>query len=255
MSIAIVFHYTILACYTMQMAGHSKWANIKRKKQSQDKVKGNVFAKLSRMITLAVREGGGIGVPEKNVNLRLALELAKKNNMPKETIERAIEKGKGEDKDGLQTVTYEGFGPGGAALFIVGSTDNPNRTVAEIRNTLEMNGGKLGQQGSVQYLFAEVAKMTMDVMDEETVLEITEHIHALDIETHENTVTFYFPVQDIGIIENTSKYAEIIEGPKIVYRPVSPIVIENDQTYEELTTLIDVLEEMDDVQQVYMNVV
>lgn len=110
------------------MAGHSKWANIKRKKQALDKVKGNVFAKLSRMIILAVREGGGVGDPEKNLNLRLALELSKRNNMPKETIERAIEKGKGENKDGLQ---------------IVGSTNNANRTVAEIRNILEMNGGKL----------------------------------------------------------------------------------------------------------------
>ena len=116
------------------MSGHSKWANIKRKKQANDLVKGNVFAKMSHLITLAVLEGWGIVEPENNVKLRLAVEKAKSVNMPKENIKRAIEKGSGPNKTLLKEVIYEGFGPYGVFLLILATTDNSNRTSSEIRN-------------------------------------------------------------------------------------------------------------------------
>src|SRR4051812_30449460 len=119
------------------MSGHSKWANIKRKKEANDKVKGAVFGKLSRLITIAVTEGGGLPDPENNVKLRFAVEKARSENMPKENIQKAIEKGSGPNIQELKEVVYEGFGPGGVALLIVTTTDNSNRTHAEIRNVLE----------------------------------------------------------------------------------------------------------------------
>lgn len=236
------------------MAGHSKWANIKRKKQAQDKVKGNVFAKLSRMITLAVRESGGVGESEKNVNLRLAMELAKRNNMPKDTIDRAIEKGKAENKDGLQAVHYEAFGPGGAALYIVGTTDNPNRTVANIRSILEMSGGKLGQKGSVQYLFIELAQISLDQQYKSRILEIAEILDAVDIEEDKN-ITIFFPVAQMNLIHKKNGFGDFYEGPSIVYKPVTTIEITEEYIYTQLLELVGKLEELDDVQHVYMNVI
>ncbi len=121
------------------MSGHSKWANIKRKKEANDKIKGNVFAKLSRVITLAVIEGGGIGDPQLNNKLRLAIEKAQASNMPKENIKRAIERGLGPQKDQLKEVIYEGFAPYGVSLLILATTDNPNRTLTELRTKLRKN--------------------------------------------------------------------------------------------------------------------
>src|SRR5438132_496161 len=131
------------------MSGHSKWSKIKRQKEVTDKVKGAAFAKLSRIITLAVIEGGGIPDPVNNVRLRLSIEKAKALNMPKENITRAIEKGAGPHKLELKEVVYEAFAPHGISVIIVATTDNSNRTFAEIRTILERNGGKMGTQGSV----------------------------------------------------------------------------------------------------------
>ena len=119
------------------MAGHSKWSKVKRQKEITDKEKSKVFAKLSKLITLAIVEGGGVGDPELNIKLRLAIEKAKQGNMPKENVERAIEKAAGPNKQLLKEVHYEAFAKHGAAILIVATTDNPNRTTAEIKTTLE----------------------------------------------------------------------------------------------------------------------
>lgn len=146
------------------MSGHSKWSKIKREKQAKDKQKGNIFSKLSRLITLAVIEGGGITDPENNIKLRLAIEKAKNLNLPKENIERAIEKGTGPESQELKEVVYEAFGPEGVSLIILATTDNMNRTLSEIRNVLELHGGKLGTQGSVLHLFKKSGLSTFEVM-------------------------------------------------------------------------------------------
>ncbi len=146
------------------MSGHSKWSKIKREKQTKDKQKGNVFSKLSRLITLAVIEGGGLTDRENNLKLRLAIEKAKKFNLPKENIERAIEKGTRPESQQLKAVTYEAFGPGGISLIILVTTDNMNRMLSEIKNVLESHGGKLGAQGSVMYLFKKSGLSTFEVL-------------------------------------------------------------------------------------------
>ena len=135
------------------MAGHSKWAQIKRQKAANDAKRGQLYTKLGREITVAARDGGGD--PETNFRLRLAVQRAKDANMPADTIERAVKRGSGELDDGvrLEDINYEGYGPGGAALFIEALTDNRNRTVAELRNVLTRGGGNLGESGSVAWMF------------------------------------------------------------------------------------------------------
>ena len=135
------------------MAGHSKWAQIKRQKAANDAKRGQLYTKLGREITVSARDGGGD--PEMNFRLRLAIQRAKDANMPADTIERAVKRGSGELEDGarLEDINYEGYGPGGAALFIEALTDNRNRTVAELRNVLTRGGGNLGESGSVAWMF------------------------------------------------------------------------------------------------------
>ncbi|MFC1621780.1 YebC/PmpR family DNA-binding transcriptional regulator [Patescibacteria group bacterium] len=134
------------------MSGHSKWHNIKRKKEATDAKKSKIFSKISRLITIAAKQGGGD--PDANPNLRLAIQKAKETNMPKDNISKAIKKGTGELGDqSFEEVTYEGYGPGGGALMIYCLTDNKNRTVSELRNILDKNGGNLSTQGSTSYIF------------------------------------------------------------------------------------------------------
>lgn len=135
------------------MAGHSKWAQIKRKKGIKDQEKGAVFTKLSKLISIAVSEGASITDPERNIKLRLAIDKAKAANMPKDTIERAILKGSGPETSTIKEVMYEGFGPEGSGFIVHATTDNSNRTHTEVRTVFEKNGGKMGVPGSLQYLF------------------------------------------------------------------------------------------------------
>jgi YebC/PmpR family DNA-binding regulatory protein len=136
------------------MSGHSKWSTIKHKKAANDKVKGSVFTKMAKAITVAVKKGGGIGDPNMNFTLRLAIEKARNVNMPRENIERAIEKGTGKAEGSeLAEVIIEGFAPGGVAVIIEAVTDNSNRTIAELRNLMEKHGGRMGEPGSVMYMF------------------------------------------------------------------------------------------------------
>lgn len=148
------------------MSGHSKWAKEKHGKVDRDRQKGNLFGKLSRDITMAVINGGGLADPDQNALLRVAVEKARQNNLPKENIERAISRASGPDKANIKDVTYEAFGPGGAALLILATTDNPNRTHSEIKITLDKTGGKLAGQGAVSYMFqGETPLFTMPVDD------------------------------------------------------------------------------------------
>jgi YebC/PmpR family DNA-binding regulatory protein len=152
------------------MSGHSKWANIKNRKEAMDKKKGKVFSKMAKIIEIAARKGGD---PEMNPTLRLAIENARSVNMPNDNIERAIKKGTGEDKEGgqLEEITYEAYGPNGTPLIIEIITDNKNRTLSEIKHILNNYGGKLAETGSVRYLFDRMEgewkpKYSIDVTDE-----------------------------------------------------------------------------------------
>ena len=225
------------------MSGHSKWSQIKRKKGVKDQARGALFSKLSRLITLAVIEGGGIGDPDKNVKLRLAVEKAKSSNMPKENIERAIEKGSGPDRENLQEVIYEAFAPGGINLIIVCTTDNPNRTISEVRNTLERGGGKLGAQGSVAYLFKKCGTAVFD--REQEALEFAEKVEAFDIEQDGGSFTVYFPFENLGHVSGISA--------EVDYKPTTDVKIEDRSTANRILRLVESLENLDDVQHVFAN--
>ncbi len=236
------------------MSGHSKWANIKRQKQATDLVRGNVFSKLSRAITLAVLEGGGMTDPEHNVKLRLAIEKAKQANMPKDNVNRAIEKGVGPDKATLKEVVYEAFAHSGIALIILATSDNVNRTLSEIRNTLEQYGAKIASGGSITYLFRKCALIIfrkIDV-DEEQVLSFAQKINAFDIDTDETHYDIYFPFENLG------KLKEYIgdlryETAEIDYKPTSTVALPAEADIKKVTVLIDALESLDDVHKVYAN--
>lgn len=235
------------------MSGHSKWANIKRKKQANDIVKANIFAKMSHLITIAVIEGGGIIEPENNVKLRLAIDKAKSANMPKENIKRAIEKGFGPNRIMLKEVIYEGFGPYGVFLLILSTTDNSNRTSSEIRNILEKNSGKLGTQGSVSYLFRKCAFVSFmkTEVNEEAVLKIGEELQAFDINEDDSHFFIFFPFSNFGLLKthlNNIKY----DLAEIDYLPTTPILLDLDKE-KRILDLVQALEDLDDVQRVYTN--
>lgn len=236
------------------MSGHSKWSTIKRKKEVKDKEKAKIFSKMSRIVTLSVIEGGGITDPEKNVKLRLAVERAKAVNMPKENIKRAIEKGVGPDKDQLKEIVYEGFGPGGVNFIILVTTNNSNRSLTEVRNTLEKNNGKLGTQGSVSYLFKKCGMITFDKQQnsEENIFNFAQKINAFDMEEGRGEVIVYFPFEKMGHVE------ECMEGlvappPEIDYKPDNIVSLKNSTDIEKVLKLIEALEELDDVSQVFAN--
>lgn len=237
------------------MAGHSKWANIKRKKEVNDKARANVFAKLSRQITIAVVESGGMTDPEFNVKLRLAIEKARQANMPKENIQRAVEKGSGAESANLKHVQYEAFGPAGVALLILGSTDNTNRTAAEVRNHLERNGGKLGAQGSVGYMFEQAGFISFDLSTnpEERVLEFADAINSLSIEQDGEEVHIYFPFDKLGEVKNILGNLVASQGPEATYRTLTFIQVSDKDQQEAVVKLIEILEELDDIHEIVTN--
>lgn len=143
------------------MSGHSKWSTIKRQKGANDAKKGQQFTKLSIAITLAVKQGGGIGDPNMNPKLRLAVDAARNANMPKDNIERAIERASGKNASEMTEVLYEGFGPGGISVIVEAITDNKQRTTPEIKSIFDKNGGTLGVQGSVGYQFEQKGQITV----------------------------------------------------------------------------------------------
>jgi len=238
------------------MSGHSKWSQIKRKKEIKDAQKGQAFSKLSRLITLAVKEGGGITDPEKNFKLRLAINKAKEYNVPKENIQRAIEKARGMAETALKEVVYEAFAPGGVSLIILATTDNPNRTLSEIRKVLELYGGKLGSSGSVLYNFEKVGMVVFkkQILNEEQLLQLVEILKAKDIESGESDYVLYLPFEELGHAEK--RIGQDFPKPTAVdifYRPLSTVEITNKETADKISTLVKALEELEDVHKVYDN--
>jgi len=236
------------------MSGHSKWANIKRKKQANDLIKGNVFSKMSRLVTLAVLESGGITDPENNVKLRLAIDKAKQVNMPKENIKKAIEKGSGPDRVTLKEIVYEGFAPNGVALLILTTTDNSNRTLTEIKNILEKKHGNLGNQGSVSYLFKKCAYVSFMKKDseEEKVFLLAQDLNAFDIDQDETHFFVFFPFENFGKLKDHLAQLKY-EQAEIDYLPSAKVTIEDQQKVNQILSLVEDLEALDDVHKVFTN--
>lgn len=236
------------------MSGHSKWANIKRKKEANDKVKGNIFSKLSRLVTIAVIEGGGITDPDNNLKLRLAIEKAHSFNMPKENIKRAIEKGVGPDKSKMVEIVYEAFGPYGVSLIILAHTDNQNRTLGEVKSVLDRNQGKLGSMGSVSYLFTKCGLIVIDKkeIDQDRLFEISEKLEALDVAEDDLKYSIYIPYSKLGHIKEALNNVNY-DSAEVDFKPQNPVSIEDDAKLEKISLLIEHLEALEDIQKVFAN--
>jgi YebC/PmpR family DNA-binding regulatory protein len=236
------------------MSGHSKWHSIKHKKAVVDARRGQQFTKLARAITVAAREGGGD--PDGNPALALAVQKARDASMPKDNIERAIGKGTGEgvDADRIETVVYEGYGPGGVALLIEALTDNRNRTGSEVRHLLTKDGGSLGEPGSVSYLFEKRGVIVVDASryDEEDLIPAID-AGALDIATDEDVFEVITEPGDLVRVRDAlSQDGVDVESAEISQRPMARVPVdEADAT--RLLRLIDALEESDDVSAVHAN--
>jgi YebC/PmpR family DNA-binding regulatory protein len=235
------------------MSGHSKWATIKRKKGAADAKRGQVFTRLTREIVMAAREGGGD--TDSNFRLRLAMEKARSQNMPKENIERAIKRGTGEGKDAAayEEIFYEGYGPHGVAMMIECVTENRNRTVAEVRHLLNKSGGTLGEAGSVGWQFNRMAYFAVPSAktDFDKLFEIAVENGAEDVTEDEDIYEILAPVESFKLLSDALRGANIeIEEAELRMIPTNEIELPVDQTLQVLRT-IDTVEELDDVQNVF----
>jgi YebC/PmpR family DNA-binding regulatory protein len=221
---------------------------------ANDKVKGSTFSKLSRIITLSVIEGGGIKDPENNVRLRLAIDKARAANMPNDNINRAIERGAGPDKSLIKEIIYEGFGPGGVAMMIQASTDNPNRTMSEVRIVMDKNHGKLASTGAVNYLFKKCALLIVkkEEASENQVFEAGEKLGAFDIDQDETRFYIYFPYENLGHIRD--KIGDVkYESAELDYMPQNHVEVADEDKIRQLDALVSNLEALDDVHKVFTN--
>lgn len=239
------------------MSGHSKWSKIKHQKGSQDAAKGKIFTKLSNIISIAVRDGGGITDPNSNFKLRLAMEKARSLNMPKEKIERAIERGAGKTKqENFQETIYEAFGPGGVGIVIETASDNKQRTVADLKSTLERGGGSLAISGSVAHFFQLVGliHVSKNVKSYDTVMSGAIDLGALDLEDTGETIEIYTQPADLHKVkEGLLKLNIPVSSFELFYRSTSTIPVNNPDTVKQLLQLLTSLEDLDDVKSVYAN--
>ncbi|MBL1405896.1 MAG: YebC/PmpR family DNA-binding transcriptional regulator [Rhizobiales bacterium] len=238
------------------MAGHSKFANIKHRKGRQDKLRSKVFSRLSKEITVAVKMGGGTTDPDMNPRLRLAIQNAKGQSMPKDNISRAINKGSGVGGEDYKEMRYEGYGPGGVAVIVECLTDNLNRSASTVRSTFTKNGGQLGETGSVGFMFDRMGQITykFEVASEDEMMEAAIDAGADDCESHEEgghiILTSFEDMIDVSkALEAKFGEAESVAG---TWRPQNTVPVEEAKA-ATLLKLIDILEEDDDVQNVYAN--
>ncbi|MBI1675489.1 MULTISPECIES: YebC/PmpR family DNA-binding transcriptional regulator [Shewanella] len=236
------------------MAGHSKWANIKHRKAAQDAKRGKLFTKFIRELTVAAREGGSD--PDSNPRLRVAIDKALGGNMTRDTVERAIKRGAGElEGQQLETILYEGYGPGGTAVMVETMTDNRNRTVSGVRNAFSKSGGNLGTDGSVSYLFTKRGVLSYAPgTDEDALMEAALEAGAEDIVSYDDGAVDVFtdPVDFYTVKEQLDKAHFVADNAEIAM--IASTKAELDlETAEKFMRLIDTLEDHDDVQEVYHN--
>jgi len=237
------------------MSGHSKWSTIKRQKGAADAKRGQTFTKLSNAITIAVRGGGGITDTVSNFKLRLAIDRAKSFNMPKENIDRAINRAAGSAEGSVEDLLYEGFGPGGVAILVEAVTDNKQRTVSSVKNVFEKNGGTLGSSGSVSYLFERLGEITLQKngKSSDELLERGINAGALDMEEEGDSVFFRTDPKLLQEVKNALDASGIIsEDAQLVYVPKNPMTVD-EQTKSRVVDLMGKLGDLDDVHEVYSN--
>ncbi len=236
------------------MAGHSKWANIKHRKGAQDKKRSHLFSRLTRELIVCARQDPN---PDTNVTLAAAIERARAANMPKENIERAIKKASG-NVDGVQytEVTYEGYGPGGVAIFLRALTDNRNRTAAAVRHLFEIHGGSLGGEGSVAWQFERRGVVEAEVLpeaDREALVLLAAEAGAEDFAYDEGTLTFYTPPAAVAAVRDALQREGVsVSKAEIALVPKTTVRVEGKDA-ERLLKLLDALDDEEDVQEVVAN--
>ncbi len=236
------------------MAGHSKWANIKHRKAAQDAKRGKMFTKLIRELVVAAKSGA---LPEDNPRLRAAIDKALAANMTRDTIDRAIARGAGANEtDNMEELTYEGYAPGGVAVLVEVMTDNRNRTVADVRHAFTKRNGNLGTDGSVAYLFNRKGRLSFAPgVDEEQVMEAALEAGAEDIElADDGSVEVLTPWEDFGAVKSSMEEAGLVADDGEVTMIATTTVPVDAQGAEVVMGLVEMLEDLDDVQNVYTNV-
>jgi YebC/PmpR family DNA-binding regulatory protein len=237
------------------VSGHSKWASIKHKKKATDAKRGQEFTKLSRAITVAVREGGPD--PASNLALQNAIEKARQASMPKDNIERAIARASGEGADAAayETVTYEGYGPAGIAVYVEALTDNRNRTAADVRHIFSKSDGNLGESGSVAWLFERKGVLLVGgSADEDELMLAAADAGAEDVEREESSYRVTSAAEDLHAVRAALEQAGIpIESSEATMLPKTNVSVEDEAVAKKVVRLMDALEENEDVQSVYAN--
>ncbi|SDE60440.1 YebC/PmpR family DNA-binding transcriptional regulator [Sporomusa acidovorans] len=236
------------------MSGHSKWANIKHKKGKVDAIRGKITTKISREITVAVRMGGPD--PTGNMRLKLALQKARENNIPKENIQRAIQKGSGAlDGNSYEEIKYEGYGPGGVAIMVDAMTDNRNRTAADVRHLFSKYGGNLGETGCVSWMFKQkgVFVVEQDEIAEEDLMLLSLDAGAEDFEAADDEYEITTQPDDFEQVQEALEKNNIKTiVSRITMVPETMTSLAGDES-EKMMKLLEALEDLDDIQEVYTN--
>ncbi len=237
------------------MAGHSKWANIQHRKGAQDKKRAVLFSRLSKEITIASKLGGPD--PDGNPRLRLAIQNARAQSMPKDNIKRAVDKGAGGSGEDYIEIRYEGFGPGGVGIIVEASTDNKNRAASEIRTTFTKNGGNLGETGSVSFGYEQVGEIqfAVEAGDEEAVMDAAIEAGASDVVSDADGHFIYTEREEMMDVAAAleGRFGELeATSTKLIWKPTNTVPIAGEDA-DKLMRLLDLLDELDDVQNVYDN--
>ncbi len=239
------------------MSGHSKWNNIKNKKEKTDAQKGKVFTKIGKEIAICVREGGGD--PNTNGKLRELIAKAKSNNVPNDNIERAIKKAMGADSVQYEEITYEGYGPSGVAVIVETATDSRNRTASDVRHFFDKYGGNLGATGCVSYMFDDrgvivLLKEDNEDVEEDALMEAALEAGAEDFASSEETYEIFTQVDDLyAVKEELEKLGYKIESAEEEKIPQTYVTLTNEEDIKNMTKLLEMLDDSDDVQNVFHN--
>jgi YebC/PmpR family DNA-binding regulatory protein len=238
------------------MSGHSKWAQIKRDKGVNDQKRGKTFTKLANAITIAVKQGGGIGDPASNFRLRLAIDIARSENMPKENIERAIKRATEKDAGDIEEVVYEGFAPGGVSVIVEAATDNSMRTTSEVKSIFNKAGASFGQPGSVAYQFKHVGRIvaTKGEKSFDDIFALAVDLGAEDIEEVQDEVFVYTSLQELAKIKDAlvASGVQVLEA-ELIREPLTTVEVGEPDKLLRIENFVNSLEALDDVQKVFTN--
>lgn len=241
------------------MSGHSKWHSIRRTKGVLDQKRGALFTKIAREITVAAREGNS-GDPDMNFRLRLAVDKAKQANMPSDNIQRAIDRGMGKGSEmAIDEIAYEGYGPGGVAIYVQAATDNRNRTAAEVRSTFTKGGGNLGESGSVGWMFQSKGLITLEfpagkTFDADEVMLQAIDAGADDVEVDGSEVAIYTAFEDLNAVRTALQAQGLpIVNVETLMKPTATLTPDSETTAMAALRLMEKLEDLDDVQKVFSN--